>query len=256
MTRRPLHAVVRSGHLVSRWLRAVALLIVLVLVGTLLTPGAPAAAEDLLIDRDLAVADMISGGPSLRRAAEAALLGSDDDMRAYSDAGRIAAAEADERAAAQVLAGMDGPATRAAALAALDGSRADVQAFVEGGYQSSWDADERLRVHRILEAGGLRTKEAAQRALGGTKEELTEFLLTGRDTAERADDRLAATRMLTGGSEQQRPGARRRRAAGAGRHPGGAARIPGHRSVRGAGPRRRAGLDPQPDRAGQAGRRD
>jgi hypothetical protein len=190
----------------SRWLRAVSAVVVLALVGTLLTPGSPASAEDLLVDRDLAVADMLSGGPSLRRAAKAALLGGDDEMRAFTGGVRETAQEADERAAAQVLAGMDGPAMRTAALAALGGSRAQVQAFVSGGYQASWDADERVRVHRILDSDiGLRTREAAERALSGSKEDLTEFLVNGLDTAQRADDRLAATRMLTGGVNNSGP---------------------------------------------------
>ena len=45
--------------------------------------------------------------------------------------------ESFERAAAQVLAGLDGPSTRQAAINALAGSAEDVRAFVNGGWKTA-----------------------------------------------------------------------------------------------------------------------
>jgi hypothetical protein len=103
--------------------------------------------------RDVAATDLVAGGPAGREAAEAALVGSDADVRAYFDSGYHVAQETDERSAVQVLAGLDGPATRAAGLAALDRPRAEMQAFAKAGWHSAWESDERLRTYRVLQAG-------------------------------------------------------------------------------------------------------
>ncbi|WP_433794675.1 polymorphic toxin-type HINT domain-containing protein [Actinoplanes sp. CA-252034] len=184
---------------------AIAVGATLALFAPLVYPGSPALAVDVLEYRDTAVEDLIDGGPSVRRAAEAALVGSDNAVREYVDSGRAAAQAADERAAAQVLAGMDGPAMHNAAVQAMSGSRADVQAFVNGGWQSSWDADERLRVYRTSESSGATVKAAAAAALNGGTAAIDQFLSTGLESAQLADDRLAATRMLTGGPNSSGP---------------------------------------------------
>ncbi|MCM4082476.1 TreTu family toxin [Paractinoplanes hotanensis] len=148
--------------------------------------------------REAAASDVQSGGPSVKRAAEAALVGSEQDLRAYSDSGFTSARTADERLAAQALAGTDGPSLTAAALASLDKSPAELRTFVDGGWRAAWNADERVRAFRILDAGGPTVQAAAQRAVNGSAADLNEFMSTGRRAAEHADDRLAATRMLTG----------------------------------------------------------
>ncbi|WBB70648.1 polymorphic toxin-type HINT domain-containing protein [Micromonospora sp. WMMD812] len=199
------HAVfLRTERLVRTSLRRIASAVVIVLVGTLLYPAAPASA-DLGADRKRAVSYILMGGPSVRRAAEVALLGTDADVRAFLESGRLEAQQADERAAARVLASMDGPAMRAAALQALAGSAEDVRTFVNGGWESAWTSDERVRAYRLVESGGPTMKSAVQQALAGTPEQLTEFLANGRDAAAAADDRLLATRMLTGGSSNSGP---------------------------------------------------
>ncbi|RKN58113.1 hypothetical protein D7193_05830 [Micromonospora costi] len=182
-------------------------MVALVMVGPFLQPPASASAVegDLRAYRQTAADYMVSGGPSVRRAAEVALLGSDQDLEEFFASGRKLAQEADERAAAQVLTSMDGPAVRAAGLRALEGSADEVRAFVNGGWQEAWPADERVRVYRVLEAGGPTTKAAAQRALDGSAQDISDFLAQGRDAAAFADDRLAATRMLAGGPNNSGP---------------------------------------------------
>ncbi len=192
----------RAGHV---WLRRIATVATVALAVQMLHAQAPAWADEPQYDLGVVVDDMIGGGPSLSRAAESVLLGTDADFQAYQDSTRDAAVEADLRASAAVLAGMDGPSTRSAALQALSGDTDDVRAFVNGGYDAAWKADERVRAFRVLEAGGPTVRAAAQRALDGGPEALNEFLSSGREAAERTDDRLAATRMLTGGAGNSGP---------------------------------------------------
>jgi hypothetical protein len=132
VTARSIHAVRRPSRQLSRWLAGTVFFVVLALFATLLQTRTPAVAAEVdpVEARALVVADLMSGGPSVRRAAETALTGSDADLQAYAQSERSAAQAADERAAAQVLAGMDGPAMRNAALAALDKSQGDVRNFV------------------------------------------------------------------------------------------------------------------------------
>ncbi|MCM4079926.1 polymorphic toxin-type HINT domain-containing protein [Paractinoplanes hotanensis] len=198
-------ALPRARRAGASWLRRIASVAALTMAAQLLTAQAPAWADEPRYDRSVVVDDMMDGGPSLSRAAEAVLLGGDAEFQAYQDGAREAAVEADLRAGAEVLAGMDGPSTRAAALQALSGDVDDIRAFVQGGYDAAWKADERVRVFRVAESGGPTTRAAAQRALAGTPEELNQFLSSGRESAEHADDRLAATRMLTGGSNNSGP---------------------------------------------------
>jgi hypothetical protein len=190
-------------------LRAGAAAVGLALVVQLAGPGAPAHASEsgasLNEMRDHVISDVIDGGPSVRRAAEAALLGSDADVEAYFDYGGQVALEADERAAVQVLAGMDGAALRSAAVAVLEKSPEEIEKFVYGGWRNAWALDERQRVYRALAAGGTTVKSAAQQALNGDTEDIESFLQDGLDAAEYADDRVAATRMLTGAPNNSGP---------------------------------------------------
>ncbi|WP_433794894.1 polymorphic toxin-type HINT domain-containing protein [Actinoplanes sp. CA-252034] len=177
----------------------------MLLTTTFLYPSTPAAAETLAVDRATAVAHLVDGGPSVRRAAHAALTGSEADLQQYFSTAYREAHAADQIAAAQVLASMDGPTMRAAALQAIATSPAATEAFVNEGWVSSWSADERIRANRILESGGPTARAAAAAALGGSAEELENFLASGYAKATYADDRIAATRMLTGGPNNSGP---------------------------------------------------
>ncbi|MEV4283649.1 polymorphic toxin-type HINT domain-containing protein [Actinoplanes xinjiangensis] len=191
-----------SGFTIGRR-RTLALSIVL--TGALLYPAVPASADVPITDRPTALADMLNGGPSVRRAAATALTGTAEDLRQYFSTGYDEAQAADELAGAQALASLDGPTTRAAALQAIQTSPAAVRQFVNTGWTSSWNADERIRATRLLETGGPTVRTAAQTALAGSAEDLENFLSTGYEKALYADDRIAATRMLTGGPSNSGP---------------------------------------------------
>lgn len=187
---------VRSG--VRSWVSG---LIAVVLAWTV--GAAPAVADvdegALGGDRSWAVSLMSSGTPSVRRAAEAALLGSDSDLEAFVASGYEAALSADYRASAQMLGTTDGPGLTAASQAALAGSDEALRQFVEGGFKEAWAADERLRVMRALESGGPSVRSGAQTALAGGPKAWSEFLSTRLPELRFADERLMAATMLSGG---------------------------------------------------------
>lgn len=170
--------------------------------------GIPAVASqvaDLGEDRAWAASLVRSGTPSVARAAEAALLGSDADLQAFVETGYDAAVVEDYRATAQVLGSTDGPWLTLAAKKALGGTEDELRQFVDGGYRSAWTTDERLRVARAMEAGGPKVREAGQAALAGTPAQVSKFLESGLDKARAFDDRLTASTMLTGGSNNSGP---------------------------------------------------
>ncbi|WP_433793449.1 polymorphic toxin-type HINT domain-containing protein [Actinoplanes sp. CA-252034] len=181
-----------------------------VVAGTLVSAVPASAEEDVPYNykaaREWTAWKVAEGTPSIARAATEALMGTDEDIRAFEQGGGADEAQAaDNRAAAEALASMDGPAVKAAATAALAGTPEDVEAFISGGFQAAWISDERLRVYRVMEGAGPTTKAAAQAALNGTAEDVSNFLDEKQEKSEFADDRLAATRMLTGGVNSSGP---------------------------------------------------
>ncbi|NKY41163.1 hypothetical protein HGA02_17035, partial [Cellulomonas septica] len=144
VTRAPVDAASRptvpsGGGAVARiGVRSLVAGVVSVVLG-LTVGGTPAAADEPLddgSDRSWAAALLTTGTPSVRRAAEAALLGSDAQLDAFVDTGFEAALAADYRASAQTLGGTDGPALKAAATTALAGTDAQLKAFVDGGFRT------------------------------------------------------------------------------------------------------------------------
>ncbi|GEA87706.1 hypothetical protein CCE01nite_16550 [Cellulomonas cellasea] len=158
------------------------------------------------VHRSWAVSLLTSGTPSVRRAAEAALLGSDADLEAFADSGFDQALDADYRTSADVLASTNGPHVKSAASAALAGSPAELRAFVDGGFKSAWYDDERLRVIALLEASGPHTYEAAQAALDSSDPAASsEFLSSELATVQYNDERLLALTMVDGGENNSGP---------------------------------------------------
>lgn len=189
----------------SRWIAGIVATVLGCTIGGLPAAANPTPPVSPGNERQWAAEQIVSGTASVRRAAQAALTGSDADLRAFVDGGYDAALQEDYETSARVLASTDGPALKQAALAALDGTPTNLRVFVDGGFETAWDADERLRVTRALEAGGPTTKQAAQAALAGTDEDRSRFLTSGLEAAQYADDRLLATTMLTGGANNSGP---------------------------------------------------
>ena len=72
----------------------------------------PAGAEEMVpVDRGWCVELFLTGGPAVSRAAEAALLGSEEDLREFTDAGYAMARAEDDRVRVEQLIAIGGPAT-------------------------------------------------------------------------------------------------------------------------------------------------
>src|SRR5689334_4654900 len=81
----------RPRRSLSGWIRTTAVTGSLILIGSMLQPAGPATAAQIADDREQVALDLTDGGPSVRRAAETALTGSDADLRSYLAEGRTVA---------------------------------------------------------------------------------------------------------------------------------------------------------------------
>ncbi|WP_197093392.1 ALF repeat-containing protein [Nonomuraea sp. SBT364] len=178
---------------------------VLVLLGSLLR-ATPAHAEAPVVpDRSHVVSAWQEGGPLVRAAAEAALLGSDEQVSAFLAEGWRRAQRLDERDQLASVISEGGPALRAKAQAALDadaaGDQSAISAFLESGWQGPSDIDARVSVNQLMSAGGEEVKQAAQAVLdSGDSAKLREFLEAGWQTQWNSDQRLRINQAIaTGG---------------------------------------------------------
>ncbi|MFF8770860.1 polymorphic toxin-type HINT domain-containing protein [Kitasatospora sp. NPDC015120] len=195
--------------LISRRARlraAAAGIVVSGLLGGLLT--IPAVAVDVppatgpVSDRMKAVEAWKSGGPATRRAVEAALTGSENDLKAFLATGQAAAGEQDLRAQIEELVGSSGPGVRQAATAALAGSAADLQAFLDKGLQKNFEDDQRVRLSQLMVSGGPGVKSGAQQAMNGSLEDVTAFLNLGQYKARDDDDRVRLSQLMASGGPE------------------------------------------------------
>jgi short repeat uncharacterized protein predicted to be involved in signal transduction len=166
------------------------LLVLAIVISALLVSARPAAAVDeptAVEQRSEAVAWLVRGGPNVTRAAEAALVGSDEDVARFLDIGLYEALTQDDQVRIAEFAALGGRAMTAAARAALDGSVDDRRAFLDSGWEAVWTRDERVRLAQVMAAGGPATKAAAQHALNGTDADIAEFLARGQYAARETD---------------------------------------------------------------------
>ncbi|GID29726.1 hypothetical protein [Paractinoplanes brasiliensis] len=175
--------------------------------------AAPARAEDppITADRSAVLLAWQDGGAQVRRAAEAALTGGDDQIRAFLDGGAARAQRQDERDAVLAAIGDSGPAVRAAARTALDTADDDVlAAFLDHGWRSASEIDARVRVNQLMAVGGDQVKQAGQQALDSeSPAKLRQFLDTGWQAQWQTDQRLRVNQaMQTGGPEVRTAGQR------------------------------------------------
>ncbi len=193
-----------SGGIRSRG--AAAGIVVLALMTGLLT--IPAVAADVppatgpVADRVKAVAAWQAGGPVVRRAAEAALAGSDADVTAFVTAGQAAAQEQDLRARIEELIATSGPGVRAAGTAALAGPAAGLQTFVTTGARNPYEHDQRVLLSQIMTAGGPGVRDSANTAMAGTLDDVIQFLNVGQYTAREHDDRVKLSQLMTAGGPE------------------------------------------------------
>ncbi|KPC74286.1 hypothetical protein ADL35_26640, partial [Streptomyces sp. NRRL WC-3753] len=94
-------------------------------------------------DRGLVVEFWVQGGPGVKAAAEAALRGSDEDVRRFLETGRDVAEAGDDRLDAVQMSGIGGPNLSKAADDALFGTVDELREFLTTGWKGPLEADQR-----------------------------------------------------------------------------------------------------------------
>jgi hypothetical protein len=198
----------RRRALIAAWT------VLALLAGFLRAGPAQAREEPVAADRSRVVDLWRVGGAQLRAVAETALLGSDDQVRAFLDGGWVEAQRLDERDAVGRAIGEGGPAVRAAAKRALDAADAgDPDAlgqFLASGWQSAGDIDARVSVNQLMASGGPQVREVGQRALDANDPEaLRKFAESGWQVQWLSDQRLRVNQAIaTGGPQVKAAGQR------------------------------------------------
>ncbi|TDC83508.1 hypothetical protein E1193_08665 [Micromonospora sp. KC606] len=187
-----------------------ALTVLILLAGFLRAGPARAAEEPTPVDRTLVVSAWQAGGTQVRAAAEAALVGSDDQVRAFVASGWQEAQRLDERDALVGVMTDGGPAVRAAAKQALDaaGDANAIATFLNAGWQKASNIDARVSVNQLMATGGPQVQEVAQRALDSENPALLrKFLDSGWQSQWVTDQRLRVNQaMATGGPQVKAAG--------------------------------------------------
>ncbi|MEU3566796.1 ALF repeat-containing protein, partial [Kitasatospora sp. NPDC006786] len=193
-------------------------LLPLALTAGLVGAGVPSAAAGTVggevqpSDRQRAVQAWLNSGPRLHALAEAALTGSDQDVKRFLDTEFAAAQNADDLLTATQISSVGGPKVREAADKAIDGTAADRRAFLESGWQAALDADRRLWITRITDPamGAGRSLQAAGDAAlrSNTSDDLQRFLTEGQFPAKDADDRVKLVQILSSGGPNVQAAAR------------------------------------------------
>ncbi|MGW5254257.1 polymorphic toxin-type HINT domain-containing protein [Streptomyces sp. NPDC004012] len=140
-----------------------------------------------------------TAGPGVKRAAEAALVGSDEDVQTFMSKDLPVLEEEDLRVqVAQVMA-IGGPGVRAAANTALGGGVEQLKAFLNDGFEAPYDEDLRVRVAQVMANGGPGVKAAASKALDGTPDDWQAFIDRGQFRPREDDNRIQVLRLMTAG---------------------------------------------------------
>ncbi|MGW7587490.1 ALF repeat-containing protein, partial [Kitasatospora sp. NPDC054768] len=172
----------------------------------------PAVGQVQPSDRERAVQAWLNGGPRLHALAEAALAGSDQDVKRFVENELAGAQSADDLLAATQISSVGGPKVREAADKAIDGTAADRRAFLEGGWQAALDADRRLWITRITDpamGAGRNLQAAGDAALrSNTGDDLQKFLTETQFTAKDSDDRVKLVQILSSGGPNVQAAAR------------------------------------------------
>ncbi|MEU1289581.1 polymorphic toxin-type HINT domain-containing protein [Kitasatospora sp. NPDC005856] len=172
----------------------------------------PAGGEVQLSARDLALQAWLNSGPRTHALAEAALAGSDQDVKQFVDNVLAGSQSADDLLAATQISSVGGPKVREAADKAIEGTAEDRRVFLQSGWQAALDADRRLWITRITDpaTGAGRSLQAAGDAAlrSNTSDDLQRFLTETQFTAKDADDRVKLVQILSSGGANTQAAAR------------------------------------------------
>ncbi|MFD7609307.1 polymorphic toxin-type HINT domain-containing protein [Streptomyces sp. NPDC059828] len=178
---------------------------------TSLVSAVPAAAEDpgsQLTDRQQVMQLWKSGGPAVKSAAGAALVGNDEQIRKYIADGQKVAEQLDLREAALKLVTEAGPGVSEAAAKALDGTPQELAAFMKDGWKQPLADDQRVEAARAIETGGAGVREVGNAAMRGSIDDIRAFLTEGQYKQRDDDARVRVTQIeATGGPATKRAAA-------------------------------------------------
>ncbi len=177
---------------------------------------APIAAADPLpeeaavpmTERGRVVAYWKDGGTAVKAAAEAALTGSDDDVRKFLGSDRLLAQVQDDQVSAAQILTLGGPSVREAARKALAGTPDALQTFLKSGWQEPLKVDQQLKAASLMNGAGSGVQAAAKAALNGTPDDIQVFLNESQYTARDADDRVKLVQILSEGGPNTQAAAR------------------------------------------------
>lgn len=196
----------RQLHSSKRWQAVLACFTALAVLASLLHPT-PARAEDPLpppVDRAPVVQAWLYGGAQVRAAAELALLGSPEQVRAFIEGKWQEAQRLDDRDAVVAVIADSGPSVRGAAQSALNAADAGdayaIRRFLDYGWQQPSDTDARVQVNQLMAAGGAQVKAAAQQALDTSDPSVwREFVDAGWQSRWLVDQRVRVNQAMASG---------------------------------------------------------
>jgi hypothetical protein len=165
--------------------------------------AAPAQAAEPLQECSRAgvLAARDAGGPQVREAAEAALLGGEAEVCAFVHDQWSVRELADRDILATQMFASGGPTLRATLTPILDSEDPEVLGrFLADGWNDPWLADQEIRITQLAALGGPQVQAAARTAMDtGTPEALEHFLQEGWSTAQEADVELRVTQAYAAG---------------------------------------------------------
>ncbi|MFJ1796821.1 polymorphic toxin-type HINT domain-containing protein [Kitasatospora griseola] len=130
--------------------------------------------------------------PEQRLAAEAASVGTPEQVRAFLATGDYPGKDTDDRIKTAQIMSTGGPIVRESAEKALSGTPADVRIFLATGQHEARNTDNRLLVSQAMTAGGPEVQAAANAALSGPTSGIKPFLTIGLAKARERDAVTAA----------------------------------------------------------------
>ncbi|MEV6236544.1 ALF repeat-containing protein [Lentzea sp. NPDC051838] len=160
------------------------------------SPVAPVAGAAEPSERARTLALTRTGGDLVVKAANAALVGTDEQVHRFLSQDLPVIAEHDDRIRLTRMMATSGTAVRNAANTAMGGSVEDVRAFLNEGWKEPWRNDQYQLVNKIIARGGPKVQAAGQAALKGTFEDVKKFLGTGQYAAAEHDDRIRVNKIL------------------------------------------------------------
>lgn len=169
------------------------------------------AIDRMECDRRDVLQAWLTAGPTVRAAAEPALLGNMVDVCTFLSTELPGRSRVDDRIRISQMMSSAGPAVREAAQQALSASNDEaLRLFLASGWRSPWVTDQRMRVGQMIATGGPQLQAAGQMALvAGDVDALREFVDSGWRVPWETDQRMRVAQILAEGGPEVKSAAQR-----------------------------------------------